>query len=83
METRTERATITVKLPPGAVLYVDDKKSPSSEPVRQFTTPPIPTGKEFAYNMKAEVMRDGRPEMITQKVSFKAGDQLTVDFTAK
>ena len=78
---KTERATITVKLPPGAVLYVDDKKSPSSEPVRQFTTPPVPTGKEYVYLMKAEVVRDGRPESITQKVSFKAGDQLTVDFT--
>jgi uncharacterized protein (TIGR03000 family) len=79
---KTDRATITVKLPPGATLYVDDKKSPGSEPVRQFTTPPIPTGKEYAYSMKAEIIRDGRPETITQKVSFKAGDKFTVDLTA-
>ena len=79
---KTDRATITVKLPPGATLYVDDKKNSSGEPVRQFTTPPIPAGKEYAYNMKAEVIRDGRPETITQKVSFKAGDKLVVDLTA-
>lgn len=79
---KTDRATITVKLPPGATLYVDDKKNSSGEPVRQFTTPPIPVGKEYAYNMKAEVIRDGRPETITQKVSFKAGDKLVVDLTA-
>ena len=78
---KTDRATITVKLPPGATLYVDDKKSPGSDPVRQFTTPPIPAGKEYAYNMKAEIIRDGRPETISQKVSFKAGDKTVVDLT--
>lgn len=78
----SDRAVITVKLPPGATLYVDDRKSNSNEPVRQFTTPPLPNGREFAYVMKAEVIRDGRPESVMQKVSFKAGDQLTVDFTS-
>ena len=77
----TDRAMITVTLPPGATLYVDDRKSPSSEPVRQFATPPLPAGREFAYLLKAEVTRDGRPESITQKVTFRAGERLTVDFT--
>ena len=78
----TDRATITVKLPPGATLFVDDRKSSSADPVRQFTTPPLPAGREFAYVMKAELVRDGRPEYLIQKVSFRAGDRITVDFTA-
>ena len=78
----SERATITVKLPPGATLYVDDRKSPSQEPVRQFATPPLPAGREFAYLIKAEMMRDGRPETLTQKVPFRAGERITVDFTS-
>ncbi|MBA4067831.1 MAG: hypothetical protein C0501_29855, partial [Isosphaera sp.] len=61
-EAATDRATITVKLPAGASLYVDDKKSPSAEPVRRFSTPPLPGGREFAYLMRAEVVRDGRTE---------------------
>jgi uncharacterized protein (TIGR03000 family) len=76
-----DRATITVVLPPGAALYVDDRKSPSAAPVRQFTTPPLPAGREFAYLMKAEVIRDGRPEYLIQKVPFRAGERLTVDFS--
>lgn len=76
-----DRATITVKLPPGATLYVDDRKSPSDEPVRQFSTPPLPSGREFAYLLKAEVVRDGRPESLIQKVPFRAGERVTVDFT--
>ncbi len=77
-----DRATITVKLPPGATLYVDDRKSPSKDAVRQFATPPLPVGKEFAYLIKAEVMRDGHPETLTQKVPFRAGERITVDFTS-
>jgi uncharacterized protein (TIGR03000 family) len=78
-----DRATITVKLPPGATLYVDNQKGPGASPVREFSTPPLPAGREFAYLMKAEVVRDGRPEYVLQKVSFRAGDRITVDFTAE
>jgi len=76
-----DRARITVKLPPGATLYVDGKKNERTEPVREFNTPPLPAGQEFAYLMKAEVLRDGRPETTTTKVSFRAGEIVTVDLT--
>jgi uncharacterized protein (TIGR03000 family) len=76
-----ERAVIRVKLPPGATLYVDDQRSPSTELIRQFSTPPIPAGKEFAYLMKAEVFRNGQIETFTQKVPFRAGERVDVDFT--
>lgn len=78
----SDRATITVKLPPGATLYVDDKKSPSKDPVRQFATPPLPANREFAYLLKAEIIRDGQPETLTQKVPFRAGERVVVDFTS-
>ncbi len=76
-----ERATITVKLPPGAALFVDDRKSPSAEPVRTFSTPALPPGREYAYVLKAEVTRNGQPETLTQKVPFRAGERVVVDFT--
>ena len=71
-----------MKLPPGATLYVDDRKSPSQEPVRSFSTPPLPAGREFAYLIKAEVVRNGQPETFTQKVPFRAGERVVVDFTS-
>jgi uncharacterized protein (TIGR03000 family) len=77
----TDRATLTVKLPPGATLYVDDRKSPSNELVRQFSTPPIPVGREFAYLMRTEIVRNGQTETFTQKVPFRAGERVEVDFT--
>lgn len=77
-----DRARITVKLPPGATLYVDGKKNDRTDPVREFNTPPLPAGQEFAYLMKAEIVRDGRPETTTTKVWFRAGDIVSVDLTA-
>jgi uncharacterized protein (TIGR03000 family) len=77
-----ERARITVKLPPGATLYVDGKKNDRTGSVREFSTPVLAAGQEYAYLMKAEVTRDGRPESQTTKVTFRAGEIVTVDFTA-
>jgi uncharacterized protein (TIGR03000 family) len=76
-----ERARITVKLAPGAVLYVDGKKNERKELVREFTTPPLTPGQEFAYQMRAETIRNGQPDVIQAKVSFRAGELVTVDFT--
>lgn len=80
---KPDRARITVKLPPGATLYVDGKKNERADAVREFNTPPLPQGQEFAYQMKAEVMRNGHPETQTTTVNVRAGELVSVDFTAK
>jgi uncharacterized protein (TIGR03000 family) len=77
----TDRASITVKVPPGATLYVDDRRSPSTDLVRQFSTPQLPAGREFAYLMKLEVVKNGQTETYTQKVPFRAGERVEVDFS--
>jgi uncharacterized protein (TIGR03000 family) len=77
-----DRAMITVKLPPGATLYVDDRKSPSLDPVRSFSTPQLVNGREYGYLLKAEIIRNGQPETLTQKVQFRAGERVIVDFTS-
>jgi uncharacterized protein (TIGR03000 family) len=77
----SDRATITVKLPPGAVLYIDDRKSSSTDLLRQFSTPPLPPGRDLAYRMKVEIVRNGQMETFTQKVPFRAGERVEVDFS--
>jgi uncharacterized protein (TIGR03000 family) len=74
-------ARITVKVPDNAVLYIDGKKNEKTGGQREFTTPPLPAGKEFSYAMKLETTKDGRAEEVLQKVVFQAGETLTVDFT--
>jgi uncharacterized protein (TIGR03000 family) len=77
-----ERATITVKVPNGATLFVDERRNPSTDSVRQFSTPPLPSGREFSYLLKVELIRNGQAETFTQKVPFRAGERVEVDFTA-
>jgi uncharacterized protein (TIGR03000 family) len=72
-----DRASIAVKVPAGATLFVNDAKQKSSE----FRTPPLPSGKDYSYTMKVETIRNGMAETATQKVIVRAGDRLTVDFT--
>lgn len=76
-----DRAKITVKLPPGAVLFVDGRRNERTDATREFTTPTLQAGKEYSYVMKAEWRRNGQPESQEQKIEFRAGEQLTVDFT--
>ena len=76
-----DRARITVRIPAGATLYVDGKPTDGTNLVRQFTSPKLPSGQEFAYLMKAEMVRDGRPDSSTQKVTFRAGEIVSVDFS--
>ena len=77
-----DRAKIVVKLPPGATLFVDGRRNERSDAVREFTTPALTPGKDYAYMMKAEWRRNGRPETQEQRIEFRGGEQLTVDFTA-
>lgn len=76
-----DRAKIVVKLPPGAVLFVDGRRNERTDSTREFTTPTLQAGKEYSYVMKAEWRRNGQPESQEQKIEFRAGEQLTVDFT--
>lgn len=74
-------AKITVKVPANGTLYIDGRKNEKSGTERQFTTPPLPAGKEFSYAMKLELVRNGQTEEVTQKVAFRAGEIVVVDFT--
>lgn len=76
-----DRAKIVVKLPEGATLLVDGKKNDRAGTTREFDTPPLPSGREYAYMMRAELTRAGRPEFQETKVTFRAGEQVTVDFS--
>ena len=64
------------------VLSKGTKKNDRTGLVREFTTPPLTAGQEFSYLMKAEVQRNGQPESQSTKVTFRAGELVTVDFTA-
>jgi uncharacterized protein (TIGR03000 family) len=77
------RAKITVKLPAGATLFVDGRKNEKTELIREFVTPPLAAGREYTYSMMATKpgVNANVPDTITHKIAFRAGENVTVDFT--
>ena len=76
----TEPANVTVILPTGAKLTVNDVVVAASGN-QTFQTPKLEKGKSYFYTVKAEVVRDGKPVTETRRVDVEAGKAITVDFT--
>jgi uncharacterized protein (TIGR03000 family) len=74
-------AHLTVKLPDGAHLYVNDV-AVSASGTQTFETPKLEKGKKFYYSVRAELQREGRTMTDSKSVSVEAGKSVTVDFTS-
>jgi uncharacterized protein (TIGR03000 family) len=73
-------ATIVVRLPADATLTVDGSATRSTDSLRTFISPPLQTGKEYQYTLRAEVMRDGKKVERTKEVNVRAGRTSEVNF---
>ena len=72
---------VTIDLPEKAKLFVDGQETQATGGRHDFRTPPLTKGKPYVYQFRAEIERNGRTEVRTQKVVFEAGDAVRVDFT--
>ena len=77
-----EKATspVTVNLPAKAKLFVDGVPAAPRAGPSTFRTPELAKGKPFVYEFRAEVEKDGTTEVLSKKVTFTAGEPVTVDF---
>jgi uncharacterized protein (TIGR03000 family) len=74
-------ATLVVSLPADAVLTVDGQATNSTSSVRVFHTPVLETGADYAYTLRAEVVRDGQSQLIVRQVTLRAGQETRVSLT--
>lgn len=75
-------ARVTVNLPSDAKLWVDAVECPLTSSVRSFNTPALNPGQRYVYNIKAEIVRDGRTISETQRVVLTPGEESRVDFNS-
>jgi len=75
-------ATILVSLPADAKLMIDDETTSSTSAQRVFVSPNLPTGKEFHYTLKAEIVVNGKAVVVTERVAVKAGEQSRITLSA-
>jgi uncharacterized protein (TIGR03000 family) len=73
-------AKVTVRLPDDAKLFIDGVLCPLTSSVRTFETPKLDPGRQYFYNVKAEVVRDGREASESRRVVVEAGKETTVEF---
>jgi uncharacterized protein (TIGR03000 family) len=71
-------ANIHVALPADATLTIDGLPTKSTSASRWFVTPPLAAGKSFAYNLKAEFVREGKTITVEEKVWVRAGRETDV-----
>ncbi len=74
-------STIKFVAPEGTNLFVNERKVAFSKGVHEYTTPELAKGSEYSYEFRAELTRDGKSHAQTQRVVFKAGEPVTVDFS--
>src|SRR5262249_17728011 len=72
-------ATIALTLPDDATLMFDDHATRQTGPTRTFNTPPLPPGRDFTYDLRVSVVRDGRTVSRTARVIVQAGQTTDVD----
>ena len=79
---RTEAsATIVVSLPADAILTVNDQPTTSTSDRRILFSPPLQRdGKEYFYNLKAVINRQGQAIADTKRVNLLAGQETQVRF---
>jgi uncharacterized protein (TIGR03000 family) len=75
------RARLEFKLPQGASLYVDGQLVERADERKSFRTPPLERGEQYYYELRVEVVRDGRKYVENKKVTLSAGDMVKADFT--
>jgi uncharacterized protein (TIGR03000 family) len=77
----TAASTIKVTIPEGAKLFVDNQFRELPSGTKEFKTPLLVKGSEYFYNFRAELTIDGKKQEQTQRVVFKAGELVSVDFS--
>jgi uncharacterized protein (TIGR03000 family) len=73
-------ASLTVRLPAGARLWIDDQPTTLVGPDREFRTPPITPGRRYSYDLRA-TWYDGRQNVSqTQRVEITGGAHVNAAF---
>jgi uncharacterized protein (TIGR03000 family) len=72
-------ATLIVTLPADATLTIGGEETTSTSANRVFVSPSLTEGKEYEYTLKAKVVREGKTEVITAKVTVRPGEVTPVE----
>lgn len=70
---------LEVRGPADAELWIDDAKTVHKGAVREFISPPVEPGRQYAYQIKVRWMENGAERERTGKVPVRPGQLVRVD----
>lgn len=70
--------TVTVNLPADARLLFNGTPAAGTGTTRTFAVPPLQPGRDYGYDLTAEVVRDGRVQTVTERLVVRAGQPASV-----
>lgn len=74
----SEAGTVCITLPADATLKFNGTAAAGTGATRTFRTQPLEAGREYAYELTAEVVRDGQAVRVTERVVVRAGKETKV-----
>jgi len=75
------RARVSVSLPADGKLFIDGQPIPNVADGKVFQTPELRPDREYTYEIRAEVVVDGKVVSRTRHVTLSAGDVIRADFS--
>jgi 6-phosphogluconolactonase len=76
-----ESATVIIRVPADARVWFDDHATQQTGTERTYTTPPLRTGRDYHYEIRAERMARGVAMSQMMRVSVRAGKTTRVELT--
>ncbi len=73
-----DEATLVVDLPANARLTIDGQPTQLTSATRTFITPPLESGREYYYDLKAQLDRNGKTLTATKRVTIRPGQETRV-----
>ena len=77
---RSRNAVLTVAVPREAKIWINGKPTKTEGTLRSYVSRKLKSGQAYQFDVKAVVIKKGRPVALTRRVSLRAGVQKTVDF---
>lgn len=74
---------VAITLPADAKLTFNGTPATGTGSVRTFNTPPLTPGQDYTYTLTAEVIVNGKPQTVSEKVTVRAGEETKVNLTGK
>jgi uncharacterized protein (TIGR03000 family) len=75
-----DTALLIVNLPEDARIFLNGQATKSTGARRSYVTPKLQPGKEYTYEVRAEMTVNGRQVSETRQVTFAVGRQVRVSF---